>query len=120
MPVSDASPGAPPRYHVRFFIEAGVHCCLWAQDEATRDALGYAVHLDSLPLPDHLASDLTRLMVDFDHALAGHDPGGEVDTGPVVFGYEDDAPFRKRTAALVARLRDALGPDYLIETNFET
>jgi hypothetical protein len=115
MPASDP----PPHYHVRFFIEAGVHCCLWAQDEATKAALGYAVHLDRLALPNDLSADLTRLMIDFDHALAAHDPGGEVDTGPIVFGYEDDAPFRERVVALVARLREALGPDYLIETDFE-
>ncbi|MEP7210427.1 MAG: hypothetical protein ABI740_06290 [Alphaproteobacteria bacterium] len=115
MPASDP----PPRYHVRFFIEAGVHCCLWAQDEATKDALGYAVHLDRLPLSGDLIADLTRLMIDFDHALAAHDPGGEVDTGPMVFGHEDDAPFRERVVALVVRLRAALGPDYLLETDFE-
>jgi hypothetical protein len=120
MPASDAPSDPPPRYRVRFFIEAGVHCCLWAQDEATMDALGYAVHLDRLSLADALASDLTRLMIDFDHALAAHDPGGEVDTGPMVFDYEDDAPFRERVVALVARLRAALGPDYLIETDFES
>ena len=110
----------PPRYHVRFFIEAGVHACLWAQDEATKAALGYTVYLDRLVLPEELTADLTRLMVDFDHALAGHDPGGEVDTGPMVFGYETDAPFRERVVTLVARLRAALGPDFRIETDFES
>ena len=109
----------PPRYHVRFFIEAGVHACLWAQDEPTKAVFGHTVHLDRLALPDALMAELTRLMIDFDRALAAHDPGGEVDTGPMVFGFESDAPFRERVVALVARLRDALGADFLIETDFE-
>ena len=109
----------PPRYHVRFFIEAGVQACLWPQDEPTKTKFGYTVELDRLGLPDALKAELTRLMVDFDHALAAHGPGGKVDTGPIVFGDKSDAPFQDRVVALVARLRDALGSDFLIETDFE-
>jgi hypothetical protein len=38
----------------------------------------------------------------------------------VTFGYEADAPFRERITALLPRLRTALGPEFEIESDFES
>ncbi len=91
---SDASRdvSVAPLHRLRFVIEAGVRVCLWAQDEATKARFGYAVWLDGLGLPPELVEDANQLMSDFDHALAAHDPGGEVEVDIEV----DSGPDRVR------------------------
>lgn len=105
---------------LRFFLDAGAGVCLWAQDDAAKARFGYAVDLGDLPLPQDLRADLIQLMADYDATIDWNDPGNAaLDAGPTVFGYEADAPFRDRIAALLPRLRAALGPDFAIESDFE-
>jgi hypothetical protein len=105
---------------LRFFLEAGAGVCLWAWDEQAKKRFGYAVELDDVPLPRDLVADLMHLMADYDATIDWDNPGNSgQDTAPVTFGYEADAPFRERIAALLTRLRTALGSSFEIESDFE-
>ena len=62
-----------------------------------------------------------HLMADYDATIDWDNPANAgLDVGPVTFGYEADAPFREWIAALLPRLRIALGPEFEIESDFES
>jgi hypothetical protein len=105
---------------LRFFLEAGAGVCLWAWDAPAKKRFGYPVELDDIPLPHDLVADLMHLMADYDATIDWDDPGNAgVDTGPTAFGHEADAPFAERIAALLPRIRAALGSEFEIESDFE-
>jgi len=108
------------RYHLRFFLEAGAGVCLWSQNDAAKNKFGYAVEIDEIGLPKALVVDLMKLMADYDATIDWDNPGQspDLDIGPTVFGFEKDAPFREQIQPLVARLREALGSDFEIESDF--
>ena len=106
---------------LRFFLDAGSGVCLWAHDDAARKKFGYAVELDDVPLPRDLVADLMHLMADYDATIDWNDPANTGSDGtPTAFGYEADAPFRDRITALLVRVRAALGPQFEIESDFES
>jgi hypothetical protein len=106
---------------LRFFFDAGSGVCLWAQDDAAKQRFGYAVELDDLDLPHDLRADLVQLIADYDATIDWNNPGAapDIDTGPISFGYEPDAPFRGRVEPLLPRLRAALGPEFAVESDYE-
>lgn len=106
---------------LRFFFDAGSGVCLWAQDEEAKQRFGYAVDLEALDLPRDLHADLTQLIADYDATIDWNNPGAtpDIDTGPISFGYEADAPLLDRVQALLPRLRAALGPGFAIESDYE-
>jgi hypothetical protein len=108
-------------YHLRLFLDAGAGVCLFSQDDMTKARFGYSVELDELVLPRDLLTDLMALMADYDATIDWSDPAGAagLDGGPVVFGYEEGAPFKDRVRELLPRLRAALGSDFQIESDFE-
>ena len=106
---------------LRFFLDAGSGVCLWAWDAPAKKRFGYAVELDDVPLPRDLVADLMHLMADYDATIDWDNPANTgADGTPTAFGYEADAPFRERIAALLPRLRTALGPEFEIESDFES
>jgi hypothetical protein len=109
------------RYRLRFFLDAGSGVCLWSQNDAAKNRFGYAVETDEIGLPQPLVVDLMKLMADYDATIDWNDPAAMSDTdgGPTVFGHEQNAPFREEIAALVPRIREALGPDFDVESDFE-
>lgn len=106
---------------LRFFFDAGAGVCLWSQDQAAQDRLGYAVDLLDLDLPAELKAEIETLMADYDATIDWSNPGrgAERDSGATRFGFEEDAPFRDRVVAMLPRLRVALGPGFVIESDYE-
>ncbi len=109
------------RFALRLLLDAGAGVCLWSVNDAARARFGYAVETDDLPISAGLKADVKDLIRAYDDGFDWSDPGAHADP-PVTarFGYEADAPLRARIRNLLPRLRAALGPDFTIETDFDS
>jgi len=111
--------GGGEPYRLRFALEAGAGVCLWAANDRAKALFGYAVGLDSLPVPADLDSRLRRLMSRFDGASAAQAAPPDSAVGAVLFGYEPEAAaLADEVVACVRELRAALGPAFVIEHDF--
>lgn len=111
-------PGSEARYRLRLFFDAGAGICLWSQDEATKARFGYPVESSALGLAHDLVQALEGMITDYDAAFDWTDPGGE-QASLIAFGYEHGAPLRERVRAVMPRLRAALGPDFVVTSDYE-
>ena len=110
-----------PIYRICILFEAGSGVCLWAADDVTRRTFGHAVDPAQLPLDEGLRRRLQDLTAECESALEGGSTEQDVLSRHVLFGYEPQAAiFAPRVEALAVALREALGPQVLIEHEFET
>ncbi len=109
----------PEPFRLRIALEAGSGVCLWAANPPVHARFGYAVRVDDLPIGADTAAAITVLIARHD-AAADPDFDPEGLTGPTLFGGEPAArPFADEIEALRRRLQDELGPDFLVEHDFE-
>lgn len=106
---------------LRLFFDAGSGVLLWAQDEAAKACFGYPVEAADLDVPDEMRAEIEQLVTDYDDTFPWDDPGSGAIVEPdrTMFGYEENPPFVTRVRALLPRLREALGPAYTIESDYE-
>lgn len=97
-------------YALRYFFDPGSGTCLWAANDDTRDAFGYAVDHDALPLTDDTRVWLEGLIEWFDESINWDDPGG-----PSPWNAVERANFAQAAAEGLARLRrDLPEADYAL------
>lgn len=102
-------------YRLRFFFDAGSGVCLWADNEAAREAFGYPVRSEELPIEPETEARLERLIAWFDESVDWDDPGT---AWP--WTDEEQARFDAEAQAMLALLRQELGPEYEIEDRSKT
>lgn len=61
---------------LRFFFDAGSGICIWAGDNAAREAFGYPIELENLPLDADTIVRGEDLIRRFDASLDWNDPAG--------------------------------------------
>jgi len=106
---------------LRFFFDAGSGVCLWAHDAEAKARFGYAVEAAMLDVPQKLRAELEQLVTDYDDTFPWGDPasGQPVEPARPIQGYAENPAFATRVRALLAQLRAALGPEFVIESDYE-
>lgn len=106
---------------LRFFFDAGSGVCLWAYDAEAKVRFGYPVEAAMLDIPEELRAEIEQLVTDYDDTFPWDDPGSgdAVEPSRVMSGYEENPAFATRVRALLPRLRTALGPGFVIESDYE-
>lgn len=97
-------------YRLKYMFDAGSGICLWAASDAARGRFGYPVDDDELPLSEALRARVRRLLEWYDRSLDWDDPGG-----PSPWDAAEEARFAAEARAVLAALREELGPDFEIE-----
>lgn len=107
---------------LRFFFDAGSGVCLWAYDAEAKARFGYPVEAQLLDVSDELRAEIEQLASDCDDTFPWDDPasGQPVEPGRPIHGYAESPAFATRVRALLPRLRSALGPEFAIESDYET
>jgi hypothetical protein len=95
-------------YLLRFFFDPGSGICLWAGDAVTSEWFGYPIELDRLPLTPQTKAAAEELIGWFDESIDWDDPGN-------LRPWPDEAEFLATARALLERMRDELGADYIIQ-----
>ncbi|MEU9202875.1 hypothetical protein [Streptomyces sp. NPDC048332] len=96
----------------RFFFDAGSGTVLWAAPE-DREAWGYPVDPDRLPISHDLRDDLSRLVARYDTSLNWDYPP---DPGP--WREAECHDFNEAVRQALGRLRTELGPAWQIHDEF--
>ncbi len=102
-------------YRLRFFFDPGSGVCLWADNEAAREAFGYPVPSGELPVEPETEARVERLIAWFDESIDWDDPGT---AWP--WTDEEQARFDAEAQAVLALLRQELGPEYEIDDRSKT
>ncbi|MFI8854090.1 hypothetical protein [Streptomyces sp. 891-h] len=97
----------------RFFFDAGSGGVLWAMTPEDRDAWGYPVDLDRLPISPTLRDELESLVALYDTSLNWSCPP---DPGP--WREAECRQFNVAVRQTVGRLRTELGPSWQIYDEF--
>ena len=95
------------KFRLRFFFDAGSGTCLWSDNPAARDRFDYAVDLSTLPVPENLWRQALYVTYWYDTSIDWNYP-----PDPSQWSAEESAGFHAAADALLARLREALGPDF--------
>jgi hypothetical protein len=106
---------------LRFSFDAGSGVCLWAMDAEAKARFGYPVEAAMLDVPDALRGEIEQLVTDYDETFPWDDPasGKPVAAARDVPGYAEVPAFATRVRALLPKLRAALGPSFVIESDYE-
>jgi hypothetical protein len=103
-----------PEFQFRFFFDPGSGSCLWAGDNRTRQALGYAVDLGLLKISAGLRQRVEELAVLYDESIDWSDPGGGLR-----WTAHECARFNQVAEGVLASLREELSGFGVIEDEFE-
>lgn len=105
---------------LRLFFDAGSGVLLWAYDDEAKARFGYPVESEALAIPQELRDKIEQLITDYDDTFPWDDPASGEAVAPdrIMFGYEDNPPFKDRVRALLPKLRAAL-PDITFESDYE-
>ncbi|MFH8336498.1 hypothetical protein [Streptomyces sp. AM6-12] len=98
--------------NARFFFDAGSGGVLWASSE-DRDAWGYPVDLDRLPISHDLRDGLKALIARYDTSLNWDYP-----PHPGPWREAECRDFNEAVRQALARLRAELGPEWRIHDEF--
>jgi len=100
---------------LRFFFDAGSGVCLWAGDDATRDAFGYPVSLEALPLSEQTIQYGQELIDRFDTSIDWNNPGRE---SP--WTERERAIFLQDAAEFHRNLNEQLGAAFEVKNEVRT
>jgi hypothetical protein len=103
-----------PIYELRFFFDYGSGVCLWAGNDAAREAYDYPVSAEWLPLGDDLLARVDRLLEEYDSSLDWDNPGG-----PSLWSEQQWQVFYAEARQLLAALRQQLGSRYEVRDELE-
>ncbi|WP_416397383.1 hypothetical protein [Allohahella sp. A8] len=92
---------------LRYFFDPGSGVCLWASDEEARDAFGYSVELERLPLPERLITAGCELITWFNTSIDWDYP-----PNPSPWSPAERTKFMAASDAFYSRLVAALGTEY--------
>jgi hypothetical protein len=98
---------------LRYFFDPGSGSCLWSANDRARDAFGYPVFVEELPLSPDAVAEARRVTKWFDGSLNWDYPP---DPGP--WDQAECDRFNAAARALLARLRQELGDRFDIEDEF--
>ena len=94
---------------LRYFFDPGSGVCLWAGDDAARDAFGYAVAFEDLSLSPDTVAIGNELLQEFDGSIDWNDPGS-----PSPWSTAQMQGFSDKAHAFLSRLRAELGGGFEI------
>ena len=97
----------------RFFFDAGSGGVLWTMTPEDRDAYGYLVDLDRLPISQVLRDELESLVARYDTSLNWDYPP---DPGP--WREAECLQFNEAVRQTLGRLRAELGPTWQVYDEF--
>ena len=105
---------------LRMFFDAGSGVLLWAYDDEAKARFGYPVEAEMLDVSPELRSEIDQLVKDYDDTFPWDDPASGEAVAPdrIMFGYEDNPPFKDRIRALLPKLRAAM-PEITFESDYE-
>jgi hypothetical protein len=106
---------------LRFFFDAGSGVCLWAQDAEAKARFGYPVESAMLDIPDVLRAEIEDLITGYDDTFPWDDPASGVVVKPdrPIPGHDENPAFATRVRVLLPELRKALGPSFVIDSDYE-
>ena len=97
------------RYALRYFFDPGSGICLWAGNQAARDAFGYPVEARQLALPRGTRERMEELTRWVDRSIDWEYPAG-----PSLWTPGERDRFLRAAWHLLAVLREQLGSDFEI------
>ena len=92
---------------LRYFYDLKSGVCLWAADQASREAYGYSVDLERLPVSAQTRAEGARLLELFDSSIDYSDP-----QGPSPWTEPQRSDFLTSGREFFARLVAELGPTF--------
>ena len=101
-------------YEMKFWFEHGGGC-LWSGNDETRNAFGYKVSYDTLPVSDTLKDTLTALEERYRTYLNWDNPAA-----PSPWTHEEKQAFLQDAERVYQMLCEELGDGYIFKSQLNT